>query len=310
MGVVCNGATLIGETLKKFREESGLSLDDIALKLRIRREHLQALEGNDFEKLPAEVFTIGYIREYARLLNLDSDPLVETFKGLKQEKTVPVEAADEIIAGTSAEPHSEDKTTISPGIKIFAAIGAGAIAALILFAVMEGLKNTNNQGTDNRIVVKLTKNVPAETPVVPAQKLPEQTEPKPSEVQKNVPLSVNNTAVKAPAEAPEKRPEQIKPTAPAVRNNASPVTSERRHKLKIIANENTWLRIETGAGEGQEVVMSAGDSNEWSSRKGFNIKIGNAGGVKLVFNGKDLGIPGEKGKVLQLRLPKEEPKPQ
>ena len=52
--------------------------------------------------------------------------------------------------------------------------------------------------------------------------------------------------------------------------------------------------------------MRPGDSKKWSSQKGFDLKIGNAGGVKLVLNGKDLGAPGAKGQVLKLRLPKDE----
>lgn len=308
---------MIGETLKKCREDSGLGLSDIALKLRIRIEHLQAIEDNAFEKLPADVFTIGYLREYAKLFNIDSDPLVETFKELKKAKAQPIEIADEIINTTSVEPLTENQTPISPGIKIFTAIGAGAIAAIILFTIMEGLQNTNSGNTDNRIIVKLTKDLPIEAPAAPEQnqKLPGQTEVKATEPQKAVPSSVTVPSVKASTdkastEVARKLPEQIKPKPPASQNDGPPAATERRHKLKVIANEDTWLRIETGNEEWQEVMMAQGDSNEWSSRKGFNLKIGNAGGVKLVFNGKDLGTLGEKGKVLQLRLPKEGPKPQ
>lgn len=306
---------MIGETLKKHREESGLGLSDIALKLRIRIEHLQAIEDNAFEKLPADVFTIGYIREYAKLFNIDADALVETFKELKKAKTQPVEIPDETINRTSLGPLTENKTHISPGIKIFTAIGAGAIAAIILFTIMEGLQNTNSGNTDNRIIVRLAKEIPVEVPVVPAQKLPGQTEVRAPEPQKAVPSSVTVPSVKASTdkastEVARKLPEQIKPKPPASQNDGPPLATERRHKLKVIANEDTWLRIETGNEEWQEVMMAQGDSNEWSSRKGFNLKIGNAGGVKLVFNGKDLGTLGEKGKVLQLRLPKEGPKPQ
>lgn len=306
---------MIGETLKKCREESGLALSDIALKLRIRIEHLQAIEDNAIEKLPADVFTIGYIREYARLFDIDSDPLVEIFKELKKEKTEPVKNAEEVIEKASMEPQQKKIAPISPGIKIFTAIGAGAIAAIILFIIMEGRQNTNSGNTDNRIIVRLAKDVQQKAPDVPAQnqKQQEQTELRPPEVQKSVPPSPVNTAnnaVKAPVEAPKKLPEQIKPKPPASQNDVPPVATERRHKLKVIANEDTWLRIETGNEEWQEVMMAQGDSNEWSSRKGFNLKIGNAGGVKLVFNGKDLGTLGEKGKTLQLRLPKEGHKPQ
>lgn len=298
---------MIGETLKKIREDSGLNLSDIALKLRIRIEHLNAIEDNAFEKLPADVFTIGYLREYASFLNIASDPLVEAFKELKKKKAEPVEPADEIIVKTPVKPQPDNKTPISPGIKIFATIGAGAIALIIFFTIMDSVQNTDRETANDNIIIKLIKDkdMPAAPPDMPAQKIPEQSGLSSTEALKSVPSPVVNAVVKAPAETPKKLSEQIKANPPAARDDGVPIVKEKRHKLKIVATENTWLHIETGEGEGQEVLLAQGGSNEWSSRKGFNIKIGNAGGVKLILNGKDLGVPGEKGKTLQLRLPKE-----
>lgn len=83
-------------------------------------------------------------------------------------------------------------------------------------------------------------------------------------------------------------------------------TGQKQYLLDVTATETTWLRIEFNDGKSEEALMRPGDSKKWSSQRGFDLKIGNAGGVKLVLNGKDLGAPGSKGQVLKLRLPKDE----
>lgn len=69
----------IGEKLRRKRESMGLSLEDAAKQLRVDIRHLRALESDDVAGLPSPVFTKGYLRNYARLLELDPDPLVSAF---------------------------------------------------------------------------------------------------------------------------------------------------------------------------------------------------------------------------------------
>jgi len=80
----------------------------------------------------------------------------------------------------------------------------------------------------------------------------------------------------------------------------------RENRLTLTALETSWIRIEREGKKDEEVLLKANESREWTSRNEFSLKIGNAGGVKITLNGSDLGVPGEKGRVLRLRLPKEE----
>jgi len=70
----------IGQTLKNAREKLGFSLEDVAQKTYIKTHYLHALEEDRFEMLPAYVYTVGYIRTYARLLNIDAAQLVNTYQ--------------------------------------------------------------------------------------------------------------------------------------------------------------------------------------------------------------------------------------
>ncbi|HEY6663212.1 MAG TPA: helix-turn-helix domain-containing protein [Sphingomicrobium sp.] len=61
----------VGERLRAAREQKELSLEDIAAQTRIPRRHLEAIEGADWDRLPAPTYTIGFARSYAGVVGLD-----------------------------------------------------------------------------------------------------------------------------------------------------------------------------------------------------------------------------------------------
>ncbi|WP_024674834.1 RodZ domain-containing protein [Pseudomonas syringae] len=68
-----------GETLRQARESRSWSLPDVALRLNLTVSSLSNLENGNFEKLPGHTFARGYVRAYAKLLDLDQAALVEQF---------------------------------------------------------------------------------------------------------------------------------------------------------------------------------------------------------------------------------------
>ena len=58
------------------REEQGKSLEDIGGELKIRADHVLALEEGDFDKFDAPVFVRGFVRSYCRILRIDSASVV------------------------------------------------------------------------------------------------------------------------------------------------------------------------------------------------------------------------------------------
>jgi len=68
-----------GEELRKEREIRGISLKEIADSTKISKRFLELIEKNDFDSLPAPVFTRGFVREYARYLGLNSDEMVSRY---------------------------------------------------------------------------------------------------------------------------------------------------------------------------------------------------------------------------------------
>ena len=73
--------------------------------------------------------------------------------------------------------------------------------------------------------------------------------------------------------------------------------------LKIIAEELTWASVRIDNGEYNESLLREGESVTVKAEEQFNLKIGNAGGTKLVLNGRELGELGPHGKVVNITLP-------
>ena len=91
---------MVGDILKKKREELGLDLKEISKITRIKYDNLKAIEEGDFEKLPVEVYVRGYIREYAKILNIDPENVIDLYVQQISPKTLSQTESIEI-------PHKE-----------------------------------------------------------------------------------------------------------------------------------------------------------------------------------------------------------
>ena len=67
----------IGQALTEAREACGMSIESVSEELCISKRYLRALEANEFQDLPEKPFAIGFLRAFADLVDVDSNPLVE-----------------------------------------------------------------------------------------------------------------------------------------------------------------------------------------------------------------------------------------
>ncbi|WP_343343916.1 RodZ domain-containing protein [Sphingomicrobium sp. XHP0239] len=61
----------VGTQLKEAREAKGISLEDMAAKTRIPKRHIESLEANDWEKLPAATYAAGFAKTHAAMSGVD-----------------------------------------------------------------------------------------------------------------------------------------------------------------------------------------------------------------------------------------------
>lgn len=70
-----------GAALQAAREARQLSVPQVADQLKLSSAVVTALEANDWDRLPAQVFVRGYVRAYARLMGLDDEELLDSERG-------------------------------------------------------------------------------------------------------------------------------------------------------------------------------------------------------------------------------------
>ena len=70
---------MLGEVLRKERERRNLTIQDIEQSTSIRSLYIECIENGDYDKLPGDVYTKGFIRSYADFLKLNADELTAQF---------------------------------------------------------------------------------------------------------------------------------------------------------------------------------------------------------------------------------------
>jgi cytoskeleton protein RodZ len=73
--------------------------------------------------------------------------------------------------------------------------------------------------------------------------------------------------------------------------------------LKITVLEDTWLKVIIDEKDSTEYTLTSGDKLELQATAGYNLLIGNSGGVKIVLNDKPVPLSGKSGEVVTIKLP-------
>ncbi len=79
--------------------------------------------------------------------------------------------------------------------------------------------------------------------------------------------------------------------------------SEEKLLLKIMAVEDTWIKIITDDLSPKQYNLKPGDQLDLEASSDFNLLIGNAAGVNLTLNDKIVEVPGKSGEVVNVRIP-------
>ncbi len=251
--------------LKTCREDRGLSLDDVFRQTRISVKFLAAIEQADYTSLPPAVYTRKFIRDYTELLGCDSNAILTDYDKYLSSISKPV-----IIQG--GENHkNQPGTNFFENVRarrwIYAAILAGLLAILAGFFIFSnyGFNLFRNAGKSVAHPSLATVNEPARA---------DQT------VKKETALATTG------------------------KNMVSGETlSTGKYHLVIEAREVTWLRIRADRNPPYQLLMNPGERIERYADQHFLIDIGNAGGLVLLFQGKDIGVIGKSGEVVHIRLP-------
>lgn len=113
----------IGDSLREAREAQGRSQQEAAQALRVRSDYVEALEAEHFQVFGADTYARGHLRNYANLLGLDPQPLLDTYdRYVRTEDQTAHQFADAPVAMSTREPMPRWVTVLGGTIVVLLAI--------------------------------------------------------------------------------------------------------------------------------------------------------------------------------------------
>lgn len=273
---------MVGEILKKAREESGKDLKEISEILKIRYDYLRAIEEGDFKQLPEEVYIKGYIREYAELLHIDPETALSAYV---QQTSPPKDDKGDLTTNVTSDHKKSKITYILVPLVLF-------LFGLILFFIFHSPKKEH--------AISHPMNTEKVMPP-PRSSEPEEISRMPAELKEESPSPLSETKEEVATPHADTLKGTLPDTATLPKKDFNIGTSP--HSLKVVATDTVWLLIIVDNSSPQEMTLKIGETVTFQAQEGFSLTLGNAGGAKVVFDGKDIGKLGGKGQVVKLNLP-------
>ena len=245
-----------GRMLAQLRAERKLSLADVAQRLKYGARQIEALEAEEFDKLPGATFVRGMVRGYAKLLETDPQPLLDEL----EQRYVPAEIdLDLRDKGIPFVPSGKHGTRAYLALSVLALI----VVAGILYEWRAGAFPWARFASDTPPPQKESKAPSAVEPAAPGAETP-------------VPA-----APAAPSAAETPAPEAQQPSAGG--------GAEGRIRLEF--DRESWVEIRDRDGK---TLMSqlnpAGSRRVVIGRRPLFLVIGSGAAVRLIYNDKPVDL--------------------
>lgn len=303
----------IGALLKAEREKKGISKRRLAEDIKVREHIIDALENEEWDKLPARVFIKGFIRSYTISIGYDTKEALKLF-----DKSSPPGGED------APKPLSRNPRR-SRGIYYF--IIFLIILAVVIYLLKVRDNTGNNQAPAGAVTAPPVSSVsetgpPEESPSgrVASNETANAVDTREATAQEIMP-SENETIIpensaQTPEEKSEEAAEEATPaeeipqqetaadeTVPAP--EAVPDEPAGAGEMLLSANVNmrTYVKIIVDDNPPKEYIFQPGSTPQWTATRGFEVTVGNAAGIEFNFNGKTYKNIGREGRVKTLRFP-------
>ena len=303
---VFSSGTSPGALLKREREKNGLSHTQISQQTRLRPHLLEAIENDDWDLLPAPTLVKGFIRSYARILGLDEERVLDLYR----EEAGADDVSEEFVLPSI--PQRKKWPFVVVGLLFLLA----AVSAFYVWFTV----STGSKGAAGTTAVSVQSLPVGEEPIALDEQ--QQAEKGPSVEESALSTADSELTAAVSAVIPEtqekpKTPEHTLPKPAVTRTvtkekpevkipSAAGEVEASKLQLKGLMTERTWVRISIDGLESKEYIFGPSDTPEWKAEKGFELLIGNAGGIVLEFNGKKMDNLGKQGQVVRIKLPEDE----
>jgi cytoskeleton protein RodZ len=306
--------TSLGETLRRERERRRLSLDQVSHELKIAPRFLEAIESEQFDHLPGGVFAKSFVRQYARMLELDEEESAAEVERILAPPPLPQfsdgapHAAPPAVHAFSPRVDSISTRRFGSGswISALAMVIAVTVGCSLVYAWWQ---RDRRQASAAAAAPHAPAALTAQNTVHPAEAMPPAAAAPPA--QATVTASTPDVEPQPPAESqsPTQAPAQSSPTdvkddsanppiaqAAVVPKGTGPV------KVEILAQEPVWVLARTDGKYAFSGTLGANETRVVEADETILLRLGNAGGVTVTLNGKALPAIGPKGQVRTIQL--------
>jgi len=283
-------AVSLGKTLREAREHLGLSIADVAHQTKLAPRQIEALEADDFQHLPEMPFVRGFVRSYAKILQLDAQPLLAF---LPQTNAPPMPLISDSVEVPFPSAHSPQRQNL-------VWLGAALLLAVLVVAFAVWHFTTPLEKSE-MAQVETPVSLPAKMQIIPASPVAETSEIAPPAapaarpalvvVQSSVPAAkllapIPRDTLLTAGGRPEALP-QTQPAKPAAQPDAAPKTAT----LRLAFDEESWTEIR----DKDDKILSSqvnprGSELRLNGQAPFSLVIGHAASARLYYRGKQVDL--------------------
>jgi cytoskeleton protein RodZ len=286
----------LGSLLKEGREKKGLNYEEMAQITKLRAHALEALENEAWHLLPPPVFVKGFIKSYAKALDLEESKLLDLY-----HRTVPHDPASS--PQTITPPKRTKKRLFFLLMVLF---GLLAVSFYLWMGKPSSEPATHQTGI--------------EPPSKILQRIEEKAEPMllRDELQAQVRGSEAAPTLKRAStrDLEPVREDYLEPiqlgkepdeSVTGKGSSTAPVTvppdATEAFVLTGRVHSKTYVKIYVDDKAPKEYMFRPGSRPQWEAKEGFYVMVGNASGIEFDLNGKVYRNLGKEGDVVRLRLP-------
>ncbi|MBU1004135.1 MAG: DUF4115 domain-containing protein [Proteobacteria bacterium] len=292
----------MGENFRCERERQGLTIDDVVQRTKISKSNVTALEDGETSGLPHPVYAKGFARNYAKLLKLDPEECAAVMgrEFVIRDNIVKEVPEVEFEAQGSVEIGGNGFKLFVLALALLAMIAGGAIYMFSSSAPEAGLDSHSPAAVEQPVASQAASPAPETVPAQGESSAPALEQPADEPQAQETPLQgdkpVSTAAPVAPTQAavaPERAETWNDPT-------------DSRQRVLVEAKEPCWLLAQVDGGEDAkngitvDVMLQPGQSKQIRFHKTLEVKLGNGGGVKVLFNGEPYSFAAQSGQVKTL----------
>lgn len=295
----------LGHILREARETKGLTLQEVQEETRINTRYLEALENGDYESLPTPVHVRGFLRNYARYLGLDPQPLLDRYEyGQSNKPKKSAAITDQAPIGAPLKEPPADQQFFDPvNMEVDAGYGRASgrsgnrsetilrlviiigLVGLIYLAAQRFIPLLSGQGDGTE---QLTEEIQdAVQDLLNRGEATAEAEPTPDLLPSGVLTSTSRNNFGVDEEA---TPLPTRPPLPATMEQIL---------LEVFIQERAWMEVTIDGNVVFSGIARPGDEFEWEAAEEAKILTGNAIGVNVVINDTELGPLGGRGENVE-----------